>query len=126
LSSFLFVMALSLLMLVPHESMRVTGMTLTILGVPFVVLTLRQMRGNATSHTDFSLGLFRRRMFLPLLGYAGTVAVGLMLLSRRPDYLTGLVSVSILLLANAAGTSWDLLVRVARIRHHGEAGGAGG
>jgi len=120
LSSFLFVMVLSLLMLIPHESTRVTGSMLVTLGVPFIVITLRQMRGSATAHSDFSLGLFRRRLLLPLVGYAGTAAVGLLLMSRRTDWLTGLVSVTILLLSNAAGTSWDLLVRVARIRHHGE------
>ena len=120
LSSFLFVMVLSLTMLIPHQSMRVTGAMLVVTAAPFFVATIRQMRRPAREHAEFSVALFRRRLIVPLLGYAGAIAVGLLLLSRKPDYLTGLVSVAVLLLANAAGTSWDLLVRVARIRYRSE------
>jgi len=118
LFSFLFVMVLALVMLIPHQSMRVTGAMLAAVAVPYSVITIRQMRQPARAHADFSSTLFRRRLILPLIGYAATAAVGVMLIRRQPDYLLGLFSVTVLLLGNAAGTSWDLLVRVARIRHH--------
>jgi len=120
LFSFLFVMVLALVMLIPHQSMRVNGAMLVAIAVPYSVITVREMRRPARGHADFSSALFRRRLILPLIAYAGTAAVGVQLVRHRTDYLLGLFSVTVLLLGNAAGTSWDLLVRVARIRHRSE------
>jgi len=116
LMSFTFVLTLSLTMLVPAPDMRVTGVTWLAFGGVFFALTLRQMIRSPAHHTYFSRGLFRRRLFLPLLGYVWTAAAGWLLLRRQPEGLFLVVGALSTLLGNAVGTSWDLLVRVARIR----------
>jgi hypothetical protein len=116
LMSFVFVLTLSLMMLVPAPGMRVTGVTWLLIGGVFAVVTLRQILRTPVHHDDFSRGLFRRRLMFPLIGYAWTAVAGAVLLRRQPEALFLLVGALCMLLGNAAGTSWDLLVRVARIR----------
>lgn len=119
LFSFIFVLIVALMMLVPHQSMRPTGASLAAIGAVFFLITLRQLRSRGVDHADFSGNLFRRRLWAPLLGYAGTAAVGVLLMRGNAEALYYLIGTTCLLLGNASGTSWDLLVRVARIRRHG-------
>jgi hypothetical protein len=117
LFSFVMVLILSLMMLVPFGEKRPTAMELIMLGGVSTAITLRQMRGqSAVAHAHFSLGLFRRRLYLPLLGYAFIAATGVLMLTVTPMFFFWMVGAVALLLGNAAGTSWDLLVRVARIK----------
>jgi hypothetical protein len=116
LLSFVFVLTLSLMMLVPAPGMRVMGVTWLLLGTVFSGITLRQILRSPIHHDDFSRGLFRRRLMFPLIGYAWTAVSGAVLLRREPEALFLIVGALCMLLGNAAGTSWDLLVRVARIR----------
>lgn len=118
LMSFVLVMVLSLSLLVPQAGQRVTGMQLFILGVGFSVWTLRTLIfARGVGHQHFSLGRYRRRLVIPLLGYGYISLVGWMLFHRgSPEWLTFLIGGICLLLGNASGTSWELLVRVARIR----------
>ena len=119
LFSFVFVLMVALMMLVPHQGMRPRGASLAAIGVAFFAVTFRQLRSRGVDHADFSGRLFRRRLWAPMVGYAGTAAVGVMLLRGRAEALYYLIAITCLLLGNAAGTSWDLLVRVARIRRRG-------
>ncbi len=121
LISFVFVLTLSLLMLVPAQGIRITGVSWIALGAVFSALTVRQMMRATVDHADFTRGLFRRRLLLPLIGYAWTAVAGFLLLRRQADALFVVVGPLCLLLGNAAGTSWDLLVRVARIRRRAAA-----
>ena len=116
LMSFTFVLTLSLTMLVPSQGMRVTGATWLMFGSVFALLTLRQIIRAPVHHADFSSFLFRRRLLLPLLGYGWTAVAGGIMLKRKPEAMFMLVGSLSMLLGNAVGTSWDLLVRVARIR----------
>ena len=116
LLSFIFVMTLSLVQLIPHESMRVTGVMLVVMGVVFFGFTLFRQRQRVVQDRHFSVALLRRRQIVPLLLYALTAYVGVRLLRGDAQALVMLVGAVIALLASAANTSWDLLVRVARMR----------
>lgn len=117
LFSFMMVLILSLMMLVPFGQRRPTALQLILLGGVSLAVTFRQLRGqSAVAHEHFSLGLFRRRLYLPMLGYAWVMATGVLMLTVSPMFFYWMVGAVALLLGNAAGTSWDLLVRVARIK----------
>lgn len=120
LLTFVLVMILSLMMLVPYQNLRVVAVQLIVLGAVFTFHTGRVLfftRG--AGHEDFSLDLFRRRLILPLIGYFWIAATGVVLLKTRvPVTLMFIIGAVCMLLGNASGTSWDLLVRVARIRRN--------
>jgi len=119
LSSFVMVLVLSLMMLVPGQTQRVVGAQLVIVGVIFLGFTIRLLiRSPRTGHADFSMDLFRRRLSLPSVGYAWiAVTGGLLMASDYPCSLLFVIGALCMLLGNAAGTSWDLLVRVAKLKH---------
>ena len=119
LMSFVVVMTLSLMMLVPNQSMRLVAVEVIVIGLVGFAVTLRQLRlaTAPTHHHDFTAGLYRRRLMFPLAGYAWLVLTGASLLAMRiPEFIYWIVGAVCMLLGNAAGSSWDLLVRVARIR----------
>jgi len=117
--SFVMVLVLSLELLIPGVPRRILAVQMIILGAIFGLNTARTLifaRGE--SHQHFTLGHFRRRLVLPILGYFWIVFTGwLILQGERPTGLPTLLGGVILLLVNALSTSWELLVRVARIRH---------
>ena len=116
--SFIVVLVVALALLIPHVSQRVVGVQLIVLGGMFVLVSVRALffsKGRA--HEHYSLARFRRRMILPLVGYVLLVVVGWRIRSGTdPDALNYIFGPIVLLLGNAIGTSWELLVRVARMR----------
>ncbi|MBI3539189.1 MAG: hypothetical protein HY076_02835 [Candidatus Eisenbacteria bacterium] len=117
LFSFVTVLIVSLMMLVPLATMRETAFQLILFGAISMVITLRQLRGQkATDHAHFSLALFRRRLWLPMIGYAWLALTGVCMITISPMFFFWMVGVIAMLLGNGAGASWDLLVRVARIK----------
>jgi len=113
------VLVLSLELLTPAVPRRILSVQMMILGGVFAIVTLRTLvfsRGRG--HEHFTLGRFRRRLAVPLFGYLWILFSG-WLLRRTPDptILSVVIGGVILLLVNALSTSWDLLVRVARVRH---------
>ena len=122
LLSFIMVLTLSLMMLVPGYGIGVTGVELLAVGAAFSIATLRQIRGRpGVEQAEFTHSLYRRRLVIPLIGYAWIALTGVGLLRfRDPELITLVVGAVCMLLGNAAGTSWDLLVRTARIRRGSE------
>lgn len=117
LFSFIMVLILSLMMLVPLSTRRETAFELIVIGVISLAVTVRQLRGQkATGHEHFSLSLFRKRLMLPMFGYAWITLTGLGMVFVSPLFFIWMVGAVCMLLGNAAGASWDLLVRVARIK----------
>ena len=116
--SFVMVLVLSLMMLVPLMSQRIVGFQLMVLGGVFLVFTGRLLLvTKGQGHADFSIKLFRRRLILPLFGYLWVALTGYLLFSGSPPPSLNLIIGAVCtILGNASGTSWDLLVRVARIR----------
>ena len=119
LMSFVFVLVLSLEVLIPAVPYRVLAGQMIVLGVVFSIATARTLLfARGTSHQHFTLARFRRRLIVPLLGYLWIAFCGwLFVRSHEPSALTTILGGVILLLVNALSTSWELLVRVARVRH---------
>ena len=122
LSSFLFVMVLSLTMLIPHQSMRVTGAMLVVTAAPFLRgHDSTDAAGPRAEHAEFSVALFRRRLIVPLPSVTPAPSRSGSCCCRASRTTSRAWSRwPSCCLANAAGTSWDLLVRVARIRYRSE------
>lgn len=116
--NFVFVLILSLMFLIPDLGPGMiaifTGM-LCVIGTGFTIWnhwSHRRSRG-ATTHDGF----LRRRLMLGYVGFAyGLTAVWQLLVHPSPLKLTGFVALVCVMLANAAGASWDLLVQVGKLR----------
>ncbi|MEO5617288.1 MAG: hypothetical protein ABIS67_05925 [Candidatus Eisenbacteria bacterium] len=102
----------------PGLSQRLVGFQLLMLGVVFTVLTVRLLLlSPRSSDPHFSSRLFRRRLTMPLIGYVWVGMTGALLLAGgSPRSMMFLIGAVCMLLGNASGTSWDLLVRVARLK----------
>jgi hypothetical protein len=116
------VLTFSLMMLVPALGMRVVATGMVLAGGVFLVITIRQLRTQrGVEHPDFPLKLFRRRHTPMLVGYGIVALTGVSLLVlRAPEFLYFVIAALCMLLGNATGASWDLLVRTARIRRESE------
>ena len=121
LSSFIMVLALSLVFLTPGLSARIMGVELIVFGSIFTGFwTFQTLKRSAEEDPRLRAHHMRRSFRIPLVGYLFTIAVGASVLARNYDALTWMVGVMCLLLGSAAGTSWELLVRVARARRDAE------
>ena len=122
LFSYVGIMVLSLMMLVPVIPMRFTAIQLILVTLPLIAWTVRLSRQRAgAEHAEFSRAVLRRRALMPLLGYGLILLTGtMMLVTRVPEFFYWIVGAVCLLLGNATGASWDLLVRTAKIRRQSE------
>ena len=122
LMSYVMVLTFSLMMLVPAQSMRIVAVEMVAVGVVFFAISVRQIRGRGgIDHPEFPLRLFRRRLMPALIGYAMVALTGASLLVlRAPEFFYLIIGAFCMLLGNATGASWDLLVRTARIRREVE------
>jgi hypothetical protein len=118
LMSYVMVLTFSLMMLVPAQSMRVVGMEMTVAGVVFAVVTARELRSQTgVDHPEFPRRLLLRRILPMLIGYGLIAMTGASIVVLRvPEFFYYSIGAFCMLLGNAAGASWDLLVRTARIR----------
>ena len=126
LLSFVMVLTLSLMMLVPAQGMRPVATEMVLMGAVSLVVTLRLMRvQGVVHHPEFPQALFIRRLAPTLIGYALIALTGLLMLkSRTPEYFIVVIAALCMLLGNAAGASWDLMVRTAKIRRREASEGA--
>lgn len=121
LLSYVMVLTFSLMMLVPSQTRDMVGLEVTAIGVVFLAITMRGWARGGIEHPDFPLRLFRRRLIPMLVGYAMVALTGVSLLVlRAPELLYCVIAALCMLLGNATGASWDLLVRTARIRRQAD------
>jgi len=122
LLSYVMVLTLSLMMLVPAPGMRPVAVEMALIGLIFLAVTVRQMRREpGVEHPDFPLRVFRRRLMPMLIGYGMVALTGVSLIVlRAPEFFYFVIGALCMLLGNATGASWDLLVRTARIRREAE------
>lgn len=127
LMSFVYVLIVSLLFLVPDAGARATGLALGGTSLAMLAIAGRfSQRDGVFTEADPRLRFLGRRMRLMLVGYAVGATIGiLMALQRDADWSYAMMAVIPLALANAAGTSWDLLVEVGRMRRAGTTNAAG-
>jgi hypothetical protein len=118
LFAFTAVLILSLMMLVPHQSLKLVAAEMMIVGVNFSLWTLKELRWRPKHHDPgFSIGVFRRRTIFPLVGYGliGFSGLGLFI-THEAEMMYFAIGAICMLLGNASGSSWDLLIRVARMK----------
>jgi hypothetical protein len=119
LLSFTMVLFASMFMLVPATSKRQTAVMLGTMGIGGLVVLFRVVR--AARHHDeagFSRGQMRRRLMFPAIGYVMMILTAIGIGLGIPDMLYMMVGAVCMILGNAAGTSWDLLVQIARQRRN--------
>ena len=115
LTSYIVVLTASLTLLAPAFSRRITGFTLMAVGAAGTILTLKLMAG--VRHHDeggFSKRNMRRRKLLPMIGYGIIIISGIGLGFGIQELMNWTIAAFAMLLGNAAGTSFELLVHVAR------------
>jgi modulator of FtsH protease len=118
LLSYVIVLTFSLMMLVPSQPLRPVAVETIAVGVVAFVITARQLRtSGVVDHPEFPHRVFRRRLIPMLIGYVMVAATGAgLLLTRVPDMFYLVIGALCMLLGNATGASWDLLVRTAKVR----------
>lgn len=117
--SFIFVLLVSLMFLVPGQGPGPLGVAIGMLALVVLGLTLFTMlRARAAAHHHREhVGFIRRRSRLLLIAYLATALIGAtMALERNPYASYWMIGLVCMLLGNAAGSSWDLLVQVGRIK----------
>jgi len=122
LVSYMGVLVLSLMMLVPLLPMKLLGVELIAVAIPLLAWTVRLGREkHLMEHADFSSAVLRRRSVIPLLAYLLILLTGILMLTLRvPEFFYWIVGAVCTLLGNAVGASWDLLVRTAKTRRQAE------
>ena len=120
LLSFTFVLMVSMFMLVPAHSRRQTAIQLAVMGVAGLLFTFRLTR--AARHHDeagFSRSQIRKRLMFPTIGYILILVTAAGVFAGVPEMLFIMVGSMTMILGNAAGTSWELLVQIAKHRRAG-------
>lgn len=117
LLSYTFVLFASLFMLVPPTGRHQTAIMLGVMGLAGLVFTAKVTR-SARHHDEagFSRGQIRRRVLVPSVGYVMMVLTAVGLYQGIPEMLYMMVGATCMILGNAAGTSWELLVQIAKQR----------
>ena len=125
LTSFIVVLTASLMLLEPAFSRRISGVTLAAVGVAGAILTLKIMAG-VRHHEEggFSKRNMRRRKLLPMIGYGIIVLSGIGIVIGIQELMNWTIAAFAMLLGNGAGTSFELLVHVARHKRQTKAAGS--
>ena len=119
LLSFVVVLVLSLAMLAPSQGSRPLGVQLITLGIVAIVVSWRQLVGQS-GDPGLLHGEMRMRRWLPLIAFLSFIGIGYAILRGHPDFMLLLVGSVGMLLGNATGVSWDLLVRVGKAKREME------
>ena len=115
LTTFISVLIASLFMLVPPMSMRLTGFMLTMVAVAGLITTTYFSRHMSKHHGGaLTAQQMRRRTLMPIFAYLLILSAGAGVFMGVPEMLFNMIGGISMILGNAAGTSWELLVRVAQ------------
>ena len=116
--AYLYVLVISLVFLIPGGSARVLGTALTVASAVYLGLLFFRTRttvreADPSGHDRFRSRRMRMMAIVLLLGLGASLAIAF---THDPGWLPLFVTVVLLQLANAAWTSWDLLVQVGRMK----------
>jgi hypothetical protein len=117
LLSFTMVLFASMAMLMPPTGAHQTAIMLGVMAIAGLSFTFRLTR--AVRHHDeagFTRGQIRKRLMFPTIGYLMMLLTAVGLVLGIPEMLYMMVGSMCMILGNAAGTSWELLVQIARHR----------
>jgi hypothetical protein len=120
--NYIYVLTMSLMFLVPNAGPRFIALWVTVASTVFLVLAaldwIRAHRAGAHStHEHFMV----RRRRMAIVGYGLSLAsAALLWTAPSPFGLYNFIAPICLILGNAAGTSWDLLVQVGKLKREQE------
>ncbi len=115
LTTFVSVLIASLLMLVPGASMRMTGLMLVVVALAGLITTVYFSRHMSKHHGGaLTAQQMRRRTLMPMIAYLLILSAGAGVFMGAPELLFNMIGGVCMILGNAAGMSWELLVRVAQ------------
>ena len=117
LMTFSYLLVVSLGVLIPHQSALQLGVLLTVASTIVGSVSLRSMlRQRGMAPTDFGR-IMRRRTRIQLVGYLIALLTGVaMIVTGAPQMLFSLIGVICMMLGNAMGVSWDLIVEVGKLK----------
>jgi TRAP-type C4-dicarboxylate transport system permease large subunit len=125
LITFSYILVVSLGMLIPNQTALQAGMFLTVSSAIVGMIHIRslfQRRHRSALPFDRSM---RRRSIIFIVAYALALFAGVgMIVTRVPEMLFSLITVICMMLGNAMGVAWDLLVEVGKLKAEGERAGA--
>ncbi len=115
LLSFTMVLMISLIMLVPPLSARQTAFMMLGVAVAGIIVTTRLIL-SAKHHDEagFSRAQMRKRIIPPVVAYVMMVLSAIGLANGISEMLYFMIGGICMALGNAAGTSWELIVQVAK------------
>ena len=124
---FIYVMLVSLMFLIPHQNARMLGISLTAAsGVVLGILVTQLVRTRGRSSSKHEKFLQRRSRFL-VVGYSLALLNSVaMIVLGIPELAFNFIGVICMLLGNAAGTSWDLLVELGKLKTEQRGASEGG
>jgi len=117
LLSFTYVLIVSLGFLVPFQNLRVISVLIIVSSIVVGGSQLRQpRRPRGMEPLPFERKMMRRGIVF-LIGYVLALAIGIaMMLLGAPELTYNLIGIICMLLGNALGSSWDLLVEVGKLK----------
>lgn len=115
LLSFTFVLFASMFMLVPLFRVQQHALMLAAVSIAGLFFTIR-LSSSVRHHEEagFSRGQMRRRTMVPIVGYVLWLFTALGLFFGIGELLYMMIGGVCMILGNAAGTSWELLVQIAK------------
>lgn len=124
LLSFTYVLFVSLISLVPGQGLRLIAVNVFMLSAISLGVHLfgayRARRKSTSAEENF----MRRRGRTLVVGYVLGIGVGVALaVDHDPQWMYWMVGLVCMMLGNAAGSSWDLLVRVGKLKASGGVAG---
>jgi len=122
LLSFMYVLFVSLIGLVPRQGLRMIAVNLVMLSAISLGVHLFSAWHARRQITSTEERFMNRRGRTLVLGYTFGIGFGAALIyTHDPSLLYFVVGLMCLMLGNAAGSSWDLLVRVGKLKASGAA-----
>jgi len=116
LMSFIYVLTMSLMFLVPDPTPRKLAVSIGVMSIIFTGQQLRFGR-SAPAAVHRHERFFKMRNRILLASYAlGALNAILMFVTQSPFLAYNMITIVCAVLGNAAGTSWDLLVEVGRLK----------
>ena len=115
--SFIYLLVVSLVFLIPDSNARRLGATVAMASLVFLGIQVRfsfLSRGAGTARHDRSLA--RRGWMLVVIYALAALNAIAMLVTASPYLAYNMIALICAMLGNSAGTSWDLLVEVGRLK----------
>ena len=121
--SFVYVLLISLLFMIPYQNATGLGLPLLVMGVLACLRTgwtgLQFWRARQTPERVLGGGYVVRRFAYPAVSYTGLTLVSLAALRGRTTALLWVLVVVLVLLLSATINSWELMLLLAERRHEG-------